>query len=328
MIHKSYKIEENIDILKYQIALIYGENKGLIIDLKKKLKKKHHGDLIIKFYQEDLINNHNLLLDEIQNYSLFGDKKIFFIDNVDDKILNIIEKIYPITKNNIIYLFSGLLEKRSKLRIFFEDKNDADVIPCYEDNENTLKKIIQKKLIRFEGLNTSIINIILESCGKDRSKINNELEKIKSYFNNKTLNEIELSKLINLRQDENFNYIKDMAICGNKLITNRLLNSTVLEVDKIVYYLALITLRLTKLKELVENKSNIETIINKLRPPIFWKDKPIFVSQAKIWSSKKINEALNKSYEIEILIKSKTNTNKKTIFKKHIVDICNLANAA
>ena len=39
MIYKSYTIENNLEIIKEKIVLFYGENTGLISDIKK--KKKH-----------------------------------------------------------------------------------------------------------------------------------------------------------------------------------------------------------------------------------------------------------------------------------------------
>jgi hypothetical protein len=40
MIYKSYLVEQNINILKKDVVLIYGENDGLKGDLKKKIKIK------------------------------------------------------------------------------------------------------------------------------------------------------------------------------------------------------------------------------------------------------------------------------------------------
>ena len=40
MIYKSYLVEANLDLLKNNIILFYGENYGLLNDLKKKLLKK------------------------------------------------------------------------------------------------------------------------------------------------------------------------------------------------------------------------------------------------------------------------------------------------
>ena len=122
MIHKSYLVEDNIDAIQNKLVLIYGENIGLINDLKVKIIKKHKGNKILRFYQEDLFNNQDKIYDEINNNSLFEDKKIIFIDNVNDKILSLIEDVLTKLNNNFIYLFSDLLEKNLKLRNFFEKK--------------------------------------------------------------------------------------------------------------------------------------------------------------------------------------------------------------
>ena len=124
MIHKSYLVEDNIDAIQNKLVLIYGENIGLINDLKVKIIKKHKGNKILRFYQEDLFNNQDKIYDEINNNSLFEDKKIIFIDNVNDKILSLIEDVLTKLNNNFIYLFSDLLEKKSKLRNFLKKEKN------------------------------------------------------------------------------------------------------------------------------------------------------------------------------------------------------------
>ena len=78
----------------------------------------------------------------------------------------------------------------------------------------------------------------------------------------------------------------------------------------------------------MKNYTNLEKSINELKPPIFWKDKPNFLNQLKLWSTKKIDTALQELYNVEIMAKSKTNLNKDMLIKKLIVDLCILANAA
>ena len=72
----------------------------------------------------------------------------------------------------------------------------------------------------------------------------------------------------------------------------------------------------------------MEKSIDKIKPPIFWKDKPSFFAQAKLWRKDKLIKALKMTYISEIRLKSSYDINKKVLFKKLIVDICNLANAA
>ena len=88
MIFKSYIIEENLVSLK-KINLFYGENLGLKNDFKKKVSEFHSSYETIKLYQEDILKNSNFFFNEISNISLFKKKKLFILDQVNDKLLPI-----------------------------------------------------------------------------------------------------------------------------------------------------------------------------------------------------------------------------------------------
>ena len=125
----------------------------------------------------------------------------------------------------------------------------------------------------YSGLISIVVNKITESCGNERIKINNEIEKIKIFFNKKIINYEKLIQLLNLREDDDFNILRDSAVSGNKLNTNNLLNSVYINNEKTPLYLSLINQRFYKIKETIQMNENIETAINKLRPPIFGKIK-------------------------------------------------------
>ena len=92
MIYKSYLIENNIDMLKNKITLFYGENIGLLDDFKNLIINKKKGE-IFKFSQDDILQKSEQFENEITNISLFNQKKIFLINEVNDKIHNIIQEI-------------------------------------------------------------------------------------------------------------------------------------------------------------------------------------------------------------------------------------------
>ena len=328
MIFKSYIVEQNIKMLKNQIVLIYGENLGLINDLKKKLANEVSKNQITKFLQDDLVKKPELLYNEINNTSLFNDKKYLFIESVNDKIYKIIEKIESNLGTNRIFLFGNNLEKKSKLRSNLEKSKECDVVACYQDNEITIKNLIVNKLRNYSGLNTQNINTIIHFVGLDRVKLNNELDKIKLFFHDKTIEINQLENLLNYKEESDFNLIKDTALKGDKKLTNELLGITFFEIEKIPLYLTIISQRLNRLKEMVtlSTNSNSDNAIEKMRPPIFWKDRPNFLHQAKHWNVEKINKGLKKLYNYEMLLKSKANLNKNILIKKLLVDICVLAN--
>ena len=142
MIYKSYLVEQNIEILKNNILLLYGENLGLKNDLKSQIKKKFSKSEFVNFNQEDVLKNEEEFFRELLNISLFNERKVFFINQVNDKILELLKKIEPKIDSQKIFLFSELLDKKSKIRVYFEKSNNLGILPCYADNEITIKKII------------------------------------------------------------------------------------------------------------------------------------------------------------------------------------------
>ena len=329
MISKSYLLENNIDQIDKNLILFYGENLGLKNDFKKKIKSNNKKIKIINFTQDEILKNENSFFSEILNISLFEEEKIFFINYANDKIMPIIEEIEKKAAAEKVYLFSDILEKKSKLRNFFEKKNICIAVPCYADNEISIKKIILKNLKGFEGLSAENINLIVDNCNLDRIKLNNELEKIFSYFTNKKINNKELEKILDIRINDNFNLLKDAALNGNKIETNKLLSDTIIDADKNVFYLALINQRLNKIAEAahLSKTTNLEDAINRIKPPIFWKDKPSFKEQVNKWNIDKIKLILKKTYDLEVKIKSDSLIEKNVLVKKLIVDMCNMANS-
>ncbi len=329
MIYKSYLVEQNINIIKEKIILLYGENLGLQNDFKNKVKQKNSDIELINFSQEDVIKNSTNFFNEILNLSLFDKNKFFFISNVNDKILPVIQKLDNKLDKQKIYLFAEILDKKSKLRNYFEKEKNFALIPCYADNELTIKKLIQEKLKGFSNLSPQVLNLIIENSLLDRTKLNNEIDKIIILFKDKIIDIGKLEVLLNLRVNDNFDNLKNEAINGNKINTNKLLSDTIIEDEKNVLYLSLINQRLLKLAEVIElsKKKNLESAVNTLKPPIFWKDKPLFMTQVRKWNLKKIKKVLNETYNLELKIKSNSSINQNILIKKLLVDICNFASS-
>ena len=328
MLYKSYLIENNFRNLKEKISLFYGENLGLKNDFKRIIKEINSEDEILYFNQDEIVQNNNLLIKEITNVSLFEKNKIFFIENINDKFLDLVMEIEKIIADNKLYLFSDILEKKSKLRNYFEKSEICAAIPCYADNDLSLKKLIQSKLKEYSGLTGNNINMILDSTNLDRAKLNNELEKIKTLFQDKIIKSEKLDLLLNNKSNEDFNKLKDQAFLGNKIATNKLLSETIIDNEKNIFYLNMINQRLYKISEtLNEDGKTVEAKINSLKPPIFWKDKPNFISQVKKWNKSKINNVLKETYILEKEIKSNSIINKNVLIKKLIVNICQIANS-
>ena len=225
MNYKSYLLENNIDLLKNNLVLFYGENLGLKNDLKNKIKHNNKDASFINFDQEDVLKDKEQFFTEILNLSLFNEKKIIFINQANDKFIDTIKEIETKITNQKLFLFCEILEKRSKLRNYFEKNENLGIVPCYSDNEISIKKIILERLKGFTGLTTQNLNIIIDNCELNRAKLKNELDKIIIFFEKKKIEEEKLKKLLNIKVNEDFNILKDEALVGNRVKTNRLLGN-------------------------------------------------------------------------------------------------------
>ena len=163
MIFKSYILEKDLKIINnHSVFLFYGENHGLKKDFKENLKELNKNNEVINLFQSDVIKNKNILINEISNKSLFNEKKVIFIDEINDKILEILEEVINHVEKENIFLFADILDKKSKIRDYFEKSKKIGITACYQDNAITIRNIISNKLNSYKGLNNEIINLIAD----------------------------------------------------------------------------------------------------------------------------------------------------------------------
>ena len=121
MILKNYELNK-INLDKYNTILFYGKNSGYINEaINVLLKDKPY---LSKFDEKDILDNSINFLENIYSKSLFEEEKIIVIKRATDKILNIISEIVDKKLSDTkIIIHSDILEKKSKLRTFFELSN-------------------------------------------------------------------------------------------------------------------------------------------------------------------------------------------------------------
>ena len=136
MIIKFFELNKlNID--KTNFILFYGKNEGLKLEtIKKILKNKNE---IINYDEKEILDNYNNFIESILSQSLFNNEKIIIIKRSTDKILKIINEIEAKNISDVkIIIIAENLEKKSKLRSFFEKSDKHICIPFYEDSIKSL----------------------------------------------------------------------------------------------------------------------------------------------------------------------------------------------
>ena len=122
--------KEKIEKIGLDFYLVYGDNEGQKKEVLESILKNFNG-LTKKYDEKEFLENKNEILSSLLNQSFFEDNKAFIIFRSTDKSLEFIEEILEkkITDTKII-LLSERLDKKSKIRNFFEKSKSTWMCTC------------------------------------------------------------------------------------------------------------------------------------------------------------------------------------------------------
>ena len=309
MILKHYNLTENI-IKINNIFLLYGNNEGLKNEAIDKIVK---GNQFLRYDENEVLNNENLFYENATSSSLFENNKIIIVKRATDKILKIIQEIF--NKNNketCIILNANALEKKSKLRSFFEKEKKVICLAFYPDNDQTLSKLAynffsKKKII----ISQENINLIISKCNGDRSSLLNELIKIENFaVEGRKISTKNIAKLININENHSVSELIDNCLTKNKKKIIIILNENNFSNEDCILITRTFLIKSKKILGLLQQyeiNKDIDLTISSARPPIFWKDKKIVMQQIYNWSPKSISALIYRLNELELNIKKNIN---------------------
>ena len=91
MIFKNFQLNKlNFD--NYNLYLFYGKNEGFQNEIIQEYFIKNFKGEIIKYDENEVLNNNQIIIEEILNKSLFCEKKILIVSRATDKSVKIIEQ--------------------------------------------------------------------------------------------------------------------------------------------------------------------------------------------------------------------------------------------
>ena len=216
MIIKSFEINK-VNLTLNNLFLFYGKNEGFKNEVTKNIlmNKKN----ILNYEEKEILENEDNFVENLLTKSLFNEEKIIVVKRTTDKMMKVIEEI---AKKNIedikIILNADVLEKKSKLRSFFEKDKTLVCVPFYPDNDQTLSKVaysfLRDKKI---SISPSNVNLIINKCSGDREILLNELQKMEFFNKNgKKIDNENISKLVNLNENHNISELIDNCLAKNK----------------------------------------------------------------------------------------------------------------
>ena len=307
-------IIKNFDLKKLNSSeanfyLFYGENEGHKERLEKILFLSRFQGSVERYEEKEVLNDTETIISGFLNQSFFDNEKVIIISRVTDKILDFIKIVLDKNIHDIkIILKSGLLEKRSKLRIFFEKEKNIVCIPFYPDDLKTLSSLANAFFKDNKiSISQETINLIIDKCNGDRKNLDKELQKILIYLNGKKkISNEQVNQLISLAENFSVSELVDSCLSNNFSKTIKILNENNYSSDDCMIILRTFLNKAKKVLQLRKNyeiTKNIDETVTNFKPPIFWKDKEIVKKQVINWSIKKIEQLIISINEVELQIK-------------------------
>jgi len=336
VIIKSYEIQRNpLNFIKYNLFLLYGENDGLRKDIKESIKvavnqQNTHIELL-SLYENDIIDNEENLYNSIYSGSLFSNKKIITINNGTDKIIKQVKDIVEkLPENVFLIIFSGVLDKKNKLRNLFETNIKTLCIPCYLDSDKDLEIIAKTEFKKNDIiLSRELINLLIEKSNNDRNNLRNEIGKITSFaLNKKNLEIDEIKSIINFSGEYKSDSLINECLCGNIAQYKKILSELYLNTVNQISLLRILSNKIQRLlymKEMERNYNDLDGLLNASKPPIFWKEKPMVKKQLTIWTLGNLKNTIYEINDIELLCKKNPQISN-MVFFDFFTRICKKAN--
>ena len=306
MIIKSFELNK-IKINTANLILFYGKNEGEKNQYLKSLKKQNKE--IYNYEEKEILENSDNFFNKVLTKSLFENERVVIIKRASEKLLKIIENLtLNQLEDTIIILNADILDKKSKLRSFFEKSKEFICVPFYPDNEQTLSKIASNFLREKNiSISQSNINLIISRSNGDRATLFNELKKIELYCKGgKKISTEYLLKLTNLIENHSISELVDNCLAKEPKKISNILNENNFSIEDCIL---IIRTFLNKSKKILilsndfNKNKNIEKTISAAKPPIFWKDKEITRKQIMLWKPENLKKLIYKLNDIELQIK-------------------------
>ena len=308
MIVKYFDLKNKIQN-KIDYYLFYGPNTGLMEEIINEIFKTNFTKNIINYDENEVLNDQSGFMEKLYNKSFFDNEKFIIINRATNKIYEIIQEIIESKIVNIkIIIKANILEKKSKLRNFFEKEKDIIITAFYEDNYSTLcslaQKFFKKKGIQISNEN---INLIVERSKGNRASLNSELEKISIYcVDKKKINTSDVLKLSNLTENYDISELVNYCLSKNKRKTINILNENKLSIEENILVQKTFLNKLKRLKQLkisIKKNKDIDRTLLLFKPIIFWKEKEHVKKQLQNYSLNEIKKLTNQTNNLELLIK-------------------------
>ena len=315
---QAYQVDKFIKDIKNQKnlkgVLIYGPDEGLVNLRQKEVLSKIVEDVkdpfaVTTLYDSQVKENPQRIAEEFVSISMFGGRKAIIVKGAKNTITEILRGVESLAGDNFVIVLGGELDTRSSLRKFAEASPYFASLPCYVDDEKSMRQVISQRLTELGfKYSSDVVDVFVEKFGGNRLIMMNEIEKLATYMGDKKdlkveileecikdVSETQIDELVN--SFANFESER-MIVVLNKLFSENV-NFIIILRSLMNYFM-----KLRLVRGLVDNGKDYAEALRELRPPLFFKQIPMFKRHVNEWRLENINLFLDRLNEAEANCKS------------------------
>jgi len=286
-------------------ALIYGTDAGQVRQRAAALAESWLGKSAdpmarLELSAEQLAEDATILADELAAMSLMAPKRVVLVREPGAAHLAMITEAMArrAPENFLILYATEALGSADKLRLWGEKSPDVGVIACYKDEGSGLEQFIRDTL-RGYGLRASneATRLLASQLSGDRQIILNELEKLSLYIGDE-VEEISLEDVlasVGENNDKSFDELNNAVASGDMVGLCRLSDRLLMEGNHGLLLVRSVMRHITRLEAIARKREagmSLDAAIDGLRPPVFFKAKPMLKAHASRWDSTACTTAL------------------------------------
>jgi DNA polymerase-3 subunit delta len=311
--------------------LIYGPNAGLVRERARSAVAYAVEDLgdgfrLCELQAKEVKDDPARLADEMGALSFAGGRRAVWLRDATDELGEIIASALETEfGDTLLVVEAGNLTPRSGLRKLFEEADNLGAVPCYDDDAGSLRDYVSDFLAsRNATIESDALYWLIDRLGNDRLQVRNELEKLALYAagdgaadddlsgaegssakgtgdlstGHGGATRISLESVMAVSGDAgvwSLGRLAEAVASGELAEIDRTLQLAYEEGNQPIAALRGVARRFEQLHLVVGSAGGggIDKAMGALRPPIFFKERDAFRSQAMNWSLPRIAQALD-----------------------------------
>ncbi len=286
------------------LILVYGPDDGLVSERAKAIVKSVTKGVddpfsLIRMSASDISSDPVRLVDEALTMSMFGSRRVIWVQDPEPKSgLSAVEPLFEIDDiKSLIILQAGDLKKTTALRKKFEEHRRAVAIPCYADTAEDLRRLIDAEC-RNSGLaiDPEARDLLESLIGGDRLASRGEIQKLLLYA--KGMTRITVDDVLAVVGDASMLAMDELidAVASGDVATADTVDAKLAAAGTHVSVAVGALIRhfqsLQRLRLDVEGGAAPADVIDRIRPAVFFRRKPLMIRQLSIWPVARIDRAL------------------------------------